>query len=74
MSIVPLRAVTEEVRTGALAFARIKGYPLIRETGWVYRSDERVPRPLQEMMATLSRIAPNRYFDVVRRLMPLVRR
>jgi hypothetical protein len=25
-------------------------------------------------MATLSRIAPNRYFDVVRRLMPLVRR
>jgi hypothetical protein len=59
MSIVPLRAVTEEIRSGALAFARINAHPLIRETGWVYRSDERVPRPLQEMMATLTRLAPS---------------
>jgi DNA-binding transcriptional LysR family regulator len=58
ISIVPFQSVERETRGGTLKVARIRGQQLVRETGWVYRADERVPRVVQEMMATLSRIAP----------------
>src|SRR6187397_1338933 len=57
MSIVPFSPVERESRGGSLKVARIRGQQLVRETGWVYRSDERVPRVVQEMMATLTRIS-----------------
>ena len=58
ISIVPFLPVERETRGGSLHVARIRGQQLVRETGWVYRSDERVPRVVQEMMATLTRISP----------------
>ena len=58
ISIVPFQSVERETRGGSLKVARIRAQQLVRETGWVYRSGERVPRVVQEMMATLTRIAP----------------
>jgi DNA-binding transcriptional LysR family regulator len=58
VSICPFQSVERESRGGTLKVARIRGQNLVRETGWVYRSDERVPRIVQEMMATLTRMAP----------------
>ena len=58
VSICPFQSVERETRGGSLKVARIRGQNLVRETGWVYRSDERVPRVVQEMMATLTRMAP----------------
>jgi DNA-binding transcriptional LysR family regulator len=56
MSIVPFQSVEQETLGGSLHAVRIKGQQLVRETGWVYRSGERVPRVVQEMMATLTRL------------------
>ena len=58
ISIVPFLPVERETRGGSLRVARIKGAQLVRETGWVYRAGERVPRVVQEMMATLARVMP----------------
>ena len=58
ISIVPFQSVAHETRNGTLSVARIRGQQLVRETGWVYRTGERVPRVVQEMMALLARIAP----------------
>jgi DNA-binding transcriptional LysR family regulator len=58
ISIVPFQSVERETRGGTLKVARIRGQRLVRETGWVYRADERTPRVVQEMMATFTRIAP----------------
>jgi DNA-binding transcriptional LysR family regulator len=58
ISIVPFQSVERETRGGSLKVARIRAQQLVRETGWVYRSDERAPRVVQEMMTTLTRIAP----------------
>ena len=66
ISIVPLQSVERETRGGSLKVARIRAQQLVRETGWVYRSDERVPRVVQEMMATLTRIAPQLQLSVDR--------
>jgi len=58
VAIVPFQSVERETRGGSLKVARIRAQQLVRETGWVYRAGERVPRVVQEMMATLTRIAP----------------
>src|SRR6185437_12255832 len=58
ISIVPVQPVEREMRGGSLKVARIEGQQLVRETGWVYRANERVPRVVQEMMATLARLSP----------------
>jgi DNA-binding transcriptional LysR family regulator len=58
VSIVPILTVERETQGGSLKVSRIRGQQLVRETGWVYRSDERPSRVVQEMMATLTRIAP----------------
>lgn len=58
ITIVPFQSVAQEARNGTVSVARIRGPQLVRETGWVYRTGERVPRVVQEMMATLTRILP----------------
>ncbi len=64
VAIVPFQSVERETRGGLLKVARIRAQQLVRETGWVYRSGERVPRIVQEMMATLTRIAPQLQINV----------
>ena len=58
VSIVPYQSVAREVRAGSLHCARVVGHQLVRETGWVHLRADRVPRIVQEMMDTLSRILP----------------
>jgi DNA-binding transcriptional LysR family regulator len=58
VAIVPFQSVERETRGGSLKVARIRAQQLVRETGWVYRSGEKVPRVVQEMMATLARVQP----------------
>jgi len=57
VAIVPFQSVERETRGGSLKVARIRAQQLVRETGWVYRAGERVPRVVQEMMATLTRLS-----------------
>ena len=64
VAIVPFQSVERETRGGSLKVARIRAQQLVRETGWVYRAGERVPRIVQEMMATLTRIAPQLQINV----------
>jgi DNA-binding transcriptional LysR family regulator len=64
VAIVPFQSVERETRGGSLKVARIRAQQLVRETGWVYRSGERVPRVVQEMMGTLTRIAPQLQINV----------
>jgi DNA-binding transcriptional LysR family regulator len=64
VAIVPFQSVERETRGGSLKVARIRAQQLVRETGWVYRAGERVPRIVQEMMATLTRIAPQLQISV----------
>jgi DNA-binding transcriptional LysR family regulator len=66
ISIVPFQSVERETRGGSLKVARIRAQQLVRETGWVYRAGERAPRVVQEMMATLTRIAPQLQLSVHR--------
>jgi len=61
ISIVPIYSVEAEMSRGTLRVARIKRAQLVRETAWVYRASERVPRVLQEIMATMQAIDPRRH-------------
>ena len=76
ISIVPFQSVERETRGGSLKVARIRAQQLVRETGWVYRAGERVPRVVQEMMATLpaSRRSCRRRSAVRPRVMRLTER
>lgn len=58
IGIAPFRSVDQETRGGKLCVARIRRQQLVRETGWVYRSGERVPRAVQELMHTMERMLP----------------
>ena len=50
VGIVPYQAVAREVKAGQLFCARIEGYELVRETGWVYARANRVPRMIDELL------------------------
>jgi DNA-binding transcriptional LysR family regulator len=64
VAIVPFQSVERETRGGSLKVVRIRAQQLVRETGWVYRAGERAPRVVQEMMATLTRIAPQLQINI----------
>ncbi len=50
VTIVPYAAVARDVRTQRrLAFARLKGRRLFRETGWVYLKSDHVQRAVSEL-------------------------
>lgn len=58
IGIVPYQAVAREVRAGQLFCARIEGYELVRETGWVYARANRVPRMIQELLGAFEQVQP----------------
>jgi DNA-binding transcriptional LysR family regulator len=66
VGIVPYQAVAREVRAGQFFCARIEGYELVRETGWVYARANRVPRMIDELLIAFEaiharlRLAPKR--------------
>jgi hypothetical protein len=51
-------SVADEVRAGTLAWARIDGAVLERETGWVYPQSSHLSGALQELIRTLETIRP----------------
>ncbi len=56
ISIVPYQAIAREVRAGQFFCARIEGYELVRETGWVYARSNRVPRMIGELLRVFDEI------------------
>jgi DNA-binding transcriptional LysR family regulator len=58
LAILPYAAVAREVRSGHLCCSRIAGVTLVRQTGWVYRRSNRVPRSFDELFKTFERIRP----------------
>jgi DNA-binding transcriptional LysR family regulator len=51
VTVVPYAAIAREVRAQRrLAFARLKGRRLFRETGWVHLKSDYVPRAVTELM------------------------
>ena len=56
IGIVPYQAIAREVRAGQFFCARIEGYELMRETGWVYGRANRVPRMINELKAAFDAI------------------
>ncbi len=56
IGIVPYQSVAREVKAGQLFCARIEGYELDRETGWVYARANRVPRMIHELMAAFESV------------------
>jgi len=50
IGIVPWQAAAAEVRAKQLCASRIAGYPLVRETGWLYPKMGRLPRVVSEVM------------------------
>jgi DNA-binding transcriptional LysR family regulator len=56
IGIVPYQAIAREVKAGQLFCARIDGYDLVRETGWVYARANRVPRMIDELQLAFEAI------------------
>jgi len=56
IGIVPYQAVAREVRAGQFFCARVEGYELVRETGWVYARANRVPRVIQELLQAFGEV------------------
>lgn len=50
ISIVPVRAVAEELQRGELHCLRIKSHKLIRRVGLVYHKSEHIPKMLAELI------------------------
>jgi len=58
ITIVPFQAIARDVRAhGRLAYRRLRGRRLFRETGWVYLKTDHLPRTISEML---------RVFDAIR--------
>ncbi len=56
IGIAPYQAVAREVKAGQLFCARVEGYELVRETGWVYARANRVPRMIHELLAAFEAV------------------
>jgi DNA-binding transcriptional LysR family regulator len=58
ISIIPLRAVAEEVRRGELHVLRIKDFKPVRQIGLVYHKSEYTPRMLSELIRIFRKVQP----------------
>lgn len=52
ITLIPYAAIARDVRARRFAFARLRGRPPYRETGWVYLKGETQPRAVTEMLKT----------------------
>ncbi len=58
IGIVPWQAAAAEVRARQLYASRITGYPLVRETGWLYPKMGRLPKVVSEVMRVFDSVRP----------------
>lgn len=66
ITVLSHATVAADVRHGRLAFARLSGRRVFRETGWVYRRSDYVPRAVTEML----RVFQEMRHDFVSKLPP----
>jgi DNA-binding transcriptional LysR family regulator len=57
VTIIPFSGIARDLRHGRFGYARVRGWHLVRETGWVYLKSDYVPRTITEML---------RVFDVMK--------
>jgi len=50
ITILPYSAIAGELRSGRLAWSRVRGRRLYRDTGWVYLKSEYIPRSVTEVL------------------------
>lgn len=58
ITVLSHAAVAEDLRHRRLAFARIRGRRVYRETGWVYLKSDYVPRAVKEMLRVFESMRP----------------
>ena len=58
IGIIPWQAAATEVKSKQLFASRITGYPLSRETGWLYPKMSRLPRAVSEVIDVFETIRP----------------
>lgn len=58
IGIVPWQAAAADLKSKELFASRISGYPLIRETGWLYPKMGRLPRVVSEVMRVFEAVRP----------------
>jgi len=56
VTIIPYTPVAKDVRAGRLAYCRIRGQRLFRETGWVYLKTEHRRRALSELLGAFDQM------------------
>jgi DNA-binding transcriptional LysR family regulator len=59
ISIIPWQAAAADVRTKQLAYSRISGHSLVRQTGWLYPKMTRLPRTVAEVMKVFETVRPH---------------
>ena len=50
VSVIPFAAAAKDVKAGRLAYSRLRGRKLYRETGWVYLKSDYVPKTVSEIL------------------------
>ena len=56
ITLIPYAAIARDVRARRFAFARLRGRPPYRETGWVHLRGDSQPRTVTEMLKTFESI------------------
>ena len=57
IGIIPWQAAAADVRARQLFASRITGYPLSRQTGWLYPKMSRLPRAVTEMIRVFEEVS-----------------
>jgi len=50
ISIIPFAAAAKDVKAGRLAYTRLRGRKLYRETGWVHLKSDHLPKAITEVL------------------------
>jgi DNA-binding transcriptional LysR family regulator len=58
ISIIPWQAAAADVSSRQLAYSRITGHSLVRQTGWLYPKMTRLPRSVAEVMRVFETVRP----------------
>jgi len=58
ISIIPWQAAAADVSSKQLAYSRIAGHSLVRQTGWLYPKMTRLPRTVAEVMKVFEMVRP----------------
>ncbi len=56
ITIIPYAAIVRDLRHRRFAYARVRGWRLYRETGWVYLKSDYVPRTITEMLRVFDQL------------------